>query len=617
MASIQFPASPTNPETVIRNGVAYTWNGSFWEANTQNSEFDERYVEKVGDNMTGDLTLGTDKIRLDATGGGITAIGTSQSGRFDATGGGIDNSAIRTFDADGNQVFRAYGTGGVWIGDPTSTGNIQLNGNGSSLFAGSAEFGKGKSGETVSVNDALSIETSNASGKSRGLSIYGNSDIPSTYEALQIRGDGDPVISAKYDGSITAAGNVTLSGDATKYLIAPNVIADSGYTGAKQSLNGDSFTQTATDGSTTTVTIAADGSVTAVGKIQSGGSPSDGNNAGAYLRQDGNISAARGSNDAIWAGYNTDNPGNTATSIIRGNGSIASGDLNSTSGGVLISDGQIYARPEDGRNNVITVYKDGSSSANEVLVINADGSATFAGEIQTSETDATSQGVRVMPKGKIIVNGAGDCIVVNNSVVGGTQVTLSSDGNVTGKNFLTGAYTQGQTGAYIAESGECASYVTTSDAHVFRGWNTSGSSNELIFNILGNGSATFGNPGSGASEIGVEVGAASGHLYIYADANVGTSNNFRMYNSDGTEVVKFACNGDAEFTGDVRSNGSILTRAGGTTLDVGQRLDAVAAFKESLKTSITAATDLASVKTAILDALEELTPNYVGAITLG
>ena len=66
------------------------------------------------------------------------------------------------------------------------------------------------------------------------------------------------------------------------------------------------------------------GSITATGKIASGGNPADGNNAGAYLRQDGNISAARGSSDVLFAGYNTDTPGSTATSLIYGNGNITS-----------------------------------------------------------------------------------------------------------------------------------------------------------------------------------------------------------------------------------------------------------------------------------------------------
>ena len=78
--------------------------------------------------------------------------------------------------------------------------------------------------------------------------------------------------------------------------------------------------------------------------------------------------------------------GNTTTNgievgSITADGSIASGNLNSTSGGVLVSDGQIYARPQDGRDNVITVYKDGSSGANEVATVYQDGSITSKGSL--------------------------------------------------------------------------------------------------------------------------------------------------------------------------------------------------------------------------------------------
>ena len=41
----------------------------------QPNTLDDRYVEVTGDNMTGDLTLGTDKITLDATDGSATFAG--------------------------------------------------------------------------------------------------------------------------------------------------------------------------------------------------------------------------------------------------------------------------------------------------------------------------------------------------------------------------------------------------------------------------------------------------------------------------------------------------------------------------------------------------------------
>ena len=89
-------------------------------------------------------------------------------------------------------------------------------------------------------------------------------------------------------------------------------------------------------------------------------------------------------------------------------------------------------------------------------------------------------------------------------------------------------------------------------------------------------------------------------------------------NSSDGEVDLGSPNGrfrNGYFSGTVTANGTQLTRTDGGTLDVGERLEAIESFKSSLKTAITSATDLDSVKTAILDALEELTPNFGGQVT--
>ena len=66
--SIQFPDSPTQGDSfVASNGVSYTYDNGGWIANSQ-SALDDRFVNVSGDNMTGDLTLGTDKIKLNADG---------------------------------------------------------------------------------------------------------------------------------------------------------------------------------------------------------------------------------------------------------------------------------------------------------------------------------------------------------------------------------------------------------------------------------------------------------------------------------------------------------------------------------------------------------------------
>ena len=117
MAAIQFPASPVLDETVVRNGVAYTWNGSFWEGNVQNSEFDDRYVEKAGDDMSGNLTLGTDKIELDATDGSISA-----AGDITATDGTNSSKLSKA----GASNFKRTGSGTVSFNGFSSSGSFGL-----------------------------------------------------------------------------------------------------------------------------------------------------------------------------------------------------------------------------------------------------------------------------------------------------------------------------------------------------------------------------------------------------------------------------------------------------------------------------------------------------------
>ena len=53
--------------------IIYVWTPPVWKTDyTPNAQADAKYVEVVGDNMTGDLTLGTDKITLDAKIAGMT-----------------------------------------------------------------------------------------------------------------------------------------------------------------------------------------------------------------------------------------------------------------------------------------------------------------------------------------------------------------------------------------------------------------------------------------------------------------------------------------------------------------------------------------------------------------
>jgi surface antigen len=64
--------------------------------------------------------------------------------------------------------------------------------------------------------------------------------------------------------------------------------------------------------------------------------------------------------------------------------------------------------------------------------------------------------------------------------------------------------------------------------------------------------------------------------------------------------------GSATFAGTVTANGTILNRAGGVTLDVGDRLEKVDAALQALKTAAAAASDFAALKSAIATALANI-----------
>jgi len=105
--------------------------------------------------------------------------------------------------------MRIDSSGNVFIGGTTAaSADIALNANGSASFSGNVTVQDGVSGVSTSASDALTIETSDVTSKTRGIGIYGKSSIPSTYEAFQLYYNGSQNVTIKYDGSASFAGNV-------------------------------------------------------------------------------------------------------------------------------------------------------------------------------------------------------------------------------------------------------------------------------------------------------------------------------------------------------------------------------------------------------------------------
>jgi hypothetical protein len=95
MAKLDFPAASASP-FLAPNGVTYTYIGTEPNGHWSGTEADgttsleSKFVEIAGDDMSGDLTLGTNKIKLDATtGAGTFAGATHINSEADAVGPGL------------------------------------------------------------------------------------------------------------------------------------------------------------------------------------------------------------------------------------------------------------------------------------------------------------------------------------------------------------------------------------------------------------------------------------------------------------------------------------------------------------------------------------------------
>lgn len=99
--------------------------------------FSSDYVAKTGDNMTGDLTLGTDKITLNATDGSATFAGSVSALRIGVEDAG-SNGALSVADSGTRlQTFVVTGDGRVKIGSQAASNPVILL---NSDYTGSAEF---------------------------------------------------------------------------------------------------------------------------------------------------------------------------------------------------------------------------------------------------------------------------------------------------------------------------------------------------------------------------------------------------------------------------------------------------------------------------------------------
>ena len=336
--------------------VLKIWDGTAWRSESGT------FVDVSGDNMTGNLTLGTDKVVLDATSGAATLQGpikTRQDGSsalaFAVTQGGTANGdATIRFDGDGSASFagqitsgadafatantgsgltstgsviaRRSGTGSVWLGYQTGT-SVQtstIKADGSALFAGNTQVGDSSNGVLLANNGAVVANTTDTSSNKKfilnsagtetfsvsanGSALFagGAAEFKSTGELQIDRTNAANTLLGFYlNGSNT--GFIKANGSATFNSTVKAQGSDSSYFWSDRT-NSSDYTFRGSLNNTNTALIYADGSAEFADNVEVGNpDPSSSSSAGVELYKEGLVAS------------NVSADGNSAIVVKRGN----------------------------------------------------------------------------------------------------------------------------------------------------------------------------------------------------------------------------------------------------------------------------------------------------------
>jgi hypothetical protein len=351
-----------NSELFVR--ILYSGSASSWSFISYNaSSPEDRYVTRSGDNMTGDLTIGTNKITLDATDGSAEFAGNVVGLSF-RTGGAIndnfssDGARIRDYDITvrrdgaGADVFKVFKDG-------ASVGNVtaQIFNDGSATFADEITSGlsvPGADGSIQVFNNDSSVQAFKLGNTTLGsnVAMYSDGTITAAGDVKIGGTSASPNITLNANGSSKFAGDVAIGDSTTTFLDKVAVIAAlteeqrETFAAAITAWNNRPEPYDAEDPTTLPADLPlreAIVRVTTAGKIN--------------LNANGSITAA----------------GNVQASRVFTTGLSAKMDINYAGNGV---DSINAFEVNDITGNKMAVKTDGSITAN--------GSATFAGDVRTA-----------------------------------------------------------------------------------------------------------------------------------------------------------------------------------------------------------------------------------------
>jgi len=407
-------------------------------------------VNLTGDNMTGDLTLGTSNIVLNASNGSAEFAGsTYRFGTFDSTNvtsadSGADirlgTLSLKRNDTDGNPIFKGYSTSGTVISRIYGTGSAEFAGSvsiGGTLPSapnielnssdGSAEF----AGD-IKVPNAINTVTSND-----GIHVYANGQIYASRSGTNSLWTGKQTAVSGYtsrilaDGSAEFAGSVEIGGGVIelnsngKITAVSNILSTNGTQQSFLSPNGFAEFNRIGDGANGAVRInsASKGIVIA----------DQNNTANALLNYDGSAEFASIEVDNLTIDGSTISSTGTlnmvsgATAAINFKSSANNNDYRfyntaQTFYGSLrfntLASNRIFNFPNNGGTVALTsdsAWVTGSTSTAGILTLASNLTATFNGDVEIG-SDVTIKS----SNGNITING--------NYQAGGNPASGTADG---------------------------------------------------------------------------------------------------------------------------------------------------------------------------------------------
>ncbi|ADD95182.1 hypothetical protein [uncultured phage MedDCM-OCT-S04-C507] len=591
--------------------VLKIWDGTAWRSESGT------FVDASGDNMTGNLTLGSTNIVLNASNGNITSVGTATFASTIKSDGQIRGNRFKCgSNADQDNIVLAADGSATFAGTVTVDGGVtnenaiygpgyqintrsaaarnvftgQLNGATTStiLADGSATFDG-----TVAVGNTITSSSS-----VDGATIYDNGTVylsrsgsNNLIVGRQTGTSGTKVL-INSDGSATFAGGQTIV-NSTGWIDITRTTASSNGLLINQQIGGGTKVNT--------ISLLSDGSATFAGDVQVGDAPDVSAQYGVEIETLGRIDVRRSDpGDITFASYS--NTGTSPAAFIRGNGSaefagfIRSTNGNgaaflgasttaglaltnsggSTSASILYDGGASFGNTSGGSSgtgglqfsvsngqldlvntnsgSLITGYNRNSTS--QVFSVGANGSATFAGDVDFgpySESNTSSEGAVIRSSGYTVINRTSNIPALQIRQSGIANITLNAGGSATFAGQVNGL-------GFTAP-------LTLSGQYAFRG-NLNGS---VTSQINADGSASFGPLNiSSSTGYGAQVDMAANAATVNAQCQQ-TASSFTLLFAgyQGTNRnFHVAANGSAYFLGNVGINQASPTSQSGKVLHV-------------------------------------------------